>query len=331
MQGSLVNTAAGFYSAAMDITRTPGLAPAAPAAAGAGGQQHLVADDGRHLAATWFEPPTGTARAVAVVSCAAGAPRGYYRGFAEWMAGRGYAVLTYDYRGVAGSRRGPMRHERASMRDWALLDMPAALAAAEARRATQALPLLLVGHSFGGNAIPFARGVERADALLTVASQLGEPRLYPGHHRWVAEFFFRAWLPAQVALFGHLPGWALGGGAQPLPRAAARDWARWGRTRGWAYGDPAMAEHRAASALNIPVHLWHVADDQRFAPPRAVDGLAAVFRNAAVQRHGIAPADVGVKQLGHFGAFRRNPGPRLWERLLAPIEAATPALRPTAR
>jgi predicted alpha/beta hydrolase len=236
-------------------------------------------------------------------------------------------VLTYDYRGIAGSRRGPLRHERGSMRDWALLDMPAALAAAEARRATQMLPLLLVGHSFGGNAISFARGVERADALLTVASQLGVPHLYPGHHRWVAEFFFRAWLPANVALFGHLPGWALGGGAQALPGPAARDWARWGRNRHWAYGDPAMAAHRGASALNIPVHLWHVADDLRFAPARAVDALAAQFRNAAVQRLGIAPADVGVQQLGHFGAFRRQPGPALWQRLLDPIEAATPALR----
>jgi predicted alpha/beta hydrolase len=311
----------------MDITRTSGLQAASQAGAAAAGQQHLVADDGRHLAATWFEPPAGSARAVAVVSCAAGAPRGYYRGFAEWMAGRGYAVLTYDYRGIAGSRRGPMRAERASMRDWALLDMPAALAAAEARRATQGLPLLLVGHSFGGNAIGFARGVERADALLMVASQLGEPRLYPGHHRWVAEFFFRALLPANVALFGHLPGWAMGGGAQPLPGAVARDWARWGATHGWAYGDPAMAPHRAASALNIPVHLWHVSDDLRFAPARAVDALAAQFRNAAVQRHGLTPGEFGLRQLGHFGAFRREPGPQLWQRLLDPIDRAAPALR----
>jgi predicted alpha/beta hydrolase len=312
------------------ITHNPALAGSAAAASGgSASQQHLVADDGRHLAATWFEPPAGTlARAVAVVSCATGAPRGYYRAFAEWLAQRGYAVLTYDYRGIAGSRRGALRHERGSMRDWALLDMPAALAAAEARRATQALPLLLVGHSFGGNAIAFARGVERADALLTVASQLGEPRLYPGHHRWVAEFFFRGWLPAHVALFGHLPGWAMGGGAQPLPGLVARDWARWGRTRNWAYGDATMAAHRGASGLNVPVHLWHVSDDLRFAPARAVDALAAQFRNAAVQRHGIAPADVGVPALGHFGAFRREPGPRLWQRLLDPIEAATPALRP---
>ena len=334
MASSLVNLKACFYSGRMNTTTTtttttaPSVAQHGSAAGlGTAERQYLMADDGRHLAASWFEPPTGAARAVAVVSSAAGVPRGYYRAFAEWLAGRGYAVLTYDYRGIAGSRRGPMRQEPATMRDWAVLDMSAALAAAEARRATQGLPLLLVGHSFGGNAIGFASGVERADALLAVASQVGEPRLYPGVKRWVAEFFFRAWVPGLVATTGHLPGWAMGPGAQAMPGGVARQWARWGRQRGWAFADPAMQPYRSASALTVPVHLWDVSDDLTFAPAAAVDALAEQFRNAAVKRLSISPAQVGLARLGHFGAFRRDPGPRLWERLLAPIEAATPRLQ----
>jgi predicted alpha/beta hydrolase len=291
------------------------------------GADILVADDGRHLAASWFEPPAGPARAVALVSPATGVPRGFYRGFAQWLAGRGYAVLTYDYRGIAGSRRGAVRDEPASMRDWAVLDMSAAIAAARARGAQAGLPLLLVGHSFGGNSVAFARGVEHADALLGVGAQLGEPRWFPGRHRWVAEFFFRALLPASVSVFGHLPGWVMGPGAQALPPRVARQWAAWGLRRGWAYADPEMRAHRQASALAVPVHLWDIADDLTFGPPRAVDALAEQFRNAAVQRHTLHPHEVGAKQLGHFGAFRRQPGPRLWQRLLRPIEAAAPGLR----
>jgi predicted alpha/beta hydrolase len=288
----------------------------------------LVCDDGRHLAASWFEPPAGAAHAVAVVSSAAGVPRGYYRAFAQWLAGRGYAVLTYDYRGIGGSRRGPLRDEAATMRDWAVLDMSAAYTAGHARRATQGLPLLLVGHSFGGNAIGFARGAEHADAVLTVAAQFGEARLFTGAHRLAAEFFLRAWVPALVPLFGELPGWAMGPGAQALPPGVARQWAQWGRRRGWAYADPAMHAHRGAAGLGMPVHLWNISDDHTFAPPRTVDALAAEFRNAAVQRHTATPAAVGMARLGHFGAFRREPGERLWRQLLAPIEAAVPALRP---
>lgn len=316
----------------MSTTATLDTAPAAAADRGGSplaNRDLLVADDGRHLAATWAEPAPGTARAVAVVSSAAGVPRGYYRAFASWLAGRGYATLTYDYRGIGGSRRGTaaaLRADPASMRDWATLDMSAALAAAEARRSTQGLPLLLIGHSFGGNCIAFARGVERADALLTVGSQLGEPRHYPGVHGVVARTFFGAWLPAVLKVAGHLPGWALGPGAQPLPPQVARQWAQWSRLRGWAYADPSMQPHRAASAVLAPVHLWDVTDDLWYAPAPAVDALAAQFRNAAVRRHSVRPADVGVRRLGHFGPFRRTPGPALWRRLLAPVEAASPAL-----
>jgi predicted alpha/beta hydrolase len=290
----------------------------------------LTTRDGRTLAATWAEP-VGPARAVAVVSSATGVPHGYYRAFAQWLAGRGYAVLTYDYRGIAGSRRGPLRQEPATMGDWAVLDTSAALAAADQRRqataASPRLPLLLVGHSFGGNSIGFAQGVERADALLAVASQLGQATLFPGVHRLKAEFFFRAWLPGVVPLFGHLPAWALGPGAQALPAQVALQWAAWGRRKGWAFADPQMQLHSNMAAITAPVHLWNVSDDLTYAPPSAVDALAAQFKYAAVQRHTVRPADVGLRKLGHFGAFRREPGVRLWQRLLAPLEAASPALR----
>lgn len=293
----------------------------------------LVAADGRALAAAWTEPTAAPARAVAVVSSATGVPRGYYRGFAQFLAGRGYAVLTYDYRGIGGSRQGRLRDETATMADWARLDMSAALAAAEQRRAGGArasaapLPLLLVGHSFGGNLIGFASGVERADALLAVASQLGEARLFPGVHRLTAELFFRGIVPLSVAMHGVLPRWALGGGAEPLPGGVARQWADWGRRRGWAFADPALAAYRATSGVGVPVHLWNVSDDLRFAPPRAVDALAEQFRNAVVQRHTLRPEDAGVARLGHFGAFRRQVGRRAWPLMIDRIESATPALR----
>lgn len=285
----------------------------------------LLAADGRPLAATWTEPP-GAARAVAVISSAAGVPRGYYRGFADWLARRGYAVLSYDYRGIGDSLPGHPSAERATMRDWALLDMPAALAAAEQRRHGKALPLLLVGHSFGGNCIGFARGVERADALLMVASQLGEARLYPGVHRWVTRTFFDAWLPAVVRLAGHAPGWALGGGAQPLPGGVALEWAAWSRRRGWAYATPELQPHDRTGQVGAPVHLWGISDDLTYAPPRAVDALAARYPQAVTRRHTLRPADLGVRRIGHFGPFRRGIGEPLWPRLLAPLERELPAL-----
>jgi predicted alpha/beta hydrolase len=86
-------------------TTSAASAPRAERPAAANAADHvLVAQDGRHLAASWHEP-AGAARAVAVISSAAGVPRGYYRAFAGWLAARGYAVLSYDYRGATTRRR----------------------------------------------------------------------------------------------------------------------------------------------------------------------------------------------------------------------------------
>lgn len=58
----------------------------------------------------------------------------------------------------------------------------------------------------------------------------------------------------------------------------------------------------------------------------SMDALAGQFSAARVRRHVVAPADLGVKKIEHFGPFRRDLVARLWPMLLAPIEAATPRL-----
>jgi predicted alpha/beta hydrolase len=293
----------------------------------------LLCTDGRALAARWFEP-VGAARAVAVISPAAGVPQGFYRSFANWLAMRGYAVLTYDYRGIGESRQGPIRAERAAMRDWAQLDMNAAFAAAERRRGAgpgpdsdRRLPLLLVGHSFGGNGAALARGIEQADALLTVASQSGEWRLWPGVHRWVTGYFFHVHVPLLAQAFGHLPGWAMGGSGAALPKHVALEWARWGRRRGYLFTDPSLGDAQALQSFRGTAHVWNVSDDWTYAPPDAVDAFATKFVNASLARYTLTPRDAGLASLGHFGAFRRAAAARAWPLVLSRIEAATPALR----
>lgn len=294
----------------------------------------LRCSDGRLLAARWFEPPGGAdIKAVAVIGPATAVPAGYYRPFAEWLAARGYAVLSFDYRGIAASRDALHPGEDVRLRDWARVDMAAALHAAERRRRLAAhrqsreLGLLWIGHSLGGNAVGLVPGfVDRVDAVLGVAAQVAYVGHWAGVARLQAWLFFHAMLPLLVRLFGHAPGRVLGPRAQDLPAAAALEWAAWGRTPGFLFGDASLARERSYHRFGGPVHLWSIADDHLFGPEAAVDALAGEFSAARVQRHRIAPEDLGVKRIEHFGPFRRDIGARLWPRLLAPIEAATPRL-----
>lgn len=289
----------------------------------------LACRDGRRLSAAWCRPATGPVRAVAVLCPATGVPQTFYRPFAHWLAGRGYAVLTFDYRGIGASRTRPLHTETAAMRDWALHDMTAAVAAGRVESDTAGgVPLLAVGHSFGGNAIGLVEGLDGVDAVLAVASQSGEWRLWPAPHRWVTWAFFHALVPGIAHGFGHLPAWALGGRGEPLPKLAALEWARWGRRRGFLFSDPTLAPRTGGYAsYRGDVHLWDISDDPTFGPAAAVDALAGRFTQARVQRHTLTPAQLGVRRLGHFGPFRRQAGPAAWRLLLAPIESANPALR----
>jgi len=298
----------------------------------------LRCSDGRLLAGRWFEPPCAPPRAVAVIGPATAVPASYYRHFAAWLAARGYAVLTFDYRGIAASKSALRHGEDVRLRDWARLDMAAALHAADRRRRLEAttqgraLGLLWVGHSLGGNAVGLVPDFEkRVDAVLGVAAQVAYLGHWSGLARVQAWLFFHLMLPLAVGLFGRAPGRMLGPRAEDLPAAAALEWAAWGRTPGFLFGDPTLDRERRYHAFTGPAHLWSIADDQLFGPPAAVDALAEQFSAAQVQRHVLTPASLGVKQVQHFGPFRRDLGAKLWPRLLDTLEAAAPMLAPCAR
>ena len=63
----------------------------------------VPAMDGYPLAATLFLP-RGAKRHAVLINSAPAVPRKLYRGFASYLAQRGSAVLTYDYRGTGDSR-----------------------------------------------------------------------------------------------------------------------------------------------------------------------------------------------------------------------------------
>ncbi|MEI7444232.1 MAG: alpha/beta hydrolase [Burkholderiales bacterium] len=291
------------------------------------GRPHrLHTEDGAALEARWFEP-VGPARAVALMAPATGVPQRFYAPFAQWLSRRGYAVLTLDYRGMGASAEAP----EASMRDWMLRDLPAALDAVLARagRDDHRLPVIWLGHSLGGHALPLQARLHEVDAALTVGAQLPSFARWPaGVPRFGAWFFFRAWVPLWVGLTGRLPGWTFGGGPD-LPGPAATDWSRWGALPDYYRSDPSMAGHLHASNWRGVAHLWCIGDDWVFGPEPAVLALQRVFEGAPGRAELLTlhPHEAGARRLGHFGVFRRHLGERVWPHWLQRLEAAVPALR----
>src|SRR5438477_2000656 len=120
----------------------------------------VPATDRYPLGATLFLPRTAKRSHAVLINAASAVPRKVYRGFAGYLARRGCAVLTYDYRGTGDSRQKALTGYnqpkwlvgfKASMSDWAAQDITAAVA--WMRERYKALPFAYVGHSFGGQAL----------------------------------------------------------------------------------------------------------------------------------------------------------------------------------
>jgi predicted alpha/beta hydrolase len=267
--------------------------------------------DGLPLTATLFEPAAPT-HAV-IVSCATATPRGFYRAFAAWMALRGAAVLTYDYRG-SGGKPAALRRSNARMRDWGMLDFPAALAFMRER--FPELPCNVVGHSFGGHALLMAPNSGEIARTALVASQSGYWPLTAPVERYKVFALINLIAPLAMQIQGYVPGSKLGLG-EDLAKGIMREWRGWCNLPDYFYDDPTMLPVLAnGTRYTAPTLMLGMSDDL-WATPAAIEALARHYTNAPVERRTIDPRAFGLESVGHMGFFRSRNGAALWPMVAA--------------
>jgi predicted alpha/beta hydrolase len=278
---------------------------------------YLRARDGVELAATLFEPATPNGAAL-LLNSGTGIPRRFYAAFAWHLVSRGFAVLTYDYRGI-GDSEGP---RSATVEQWGAIDQASMID--HLARLKPGARLGLIGHSFGGQVLGLADNIADVDAAVLICSQSGHWRYWPrGRRRLRMLALWWLLIPGLTAATGRFPGsWI---GTADLPASIARSWARWGRSPHYvcdARGRPLRPHNHDVA---FPVRWMSFADDP-VAPFAAVEALRAYYPDAEVERLHLAPRDLGVDSVGHFGFFRKSMPRAAWdgiaawfdERLLAP-------------
>jgi predicted alpha/beta hydrolase len=141
----------------------------------------VTADDGRALTVNVFEP-SGTVRGVALVVPAMATPAGYYAAFARWLGDRGIRAVTFDYRGMED--RAALRAESADVDRWTA-DAGDVLTAVADEAA--GLPVTWIGHSLGGQIVPFVDHARLA-SVVTVAAGDGYWHRNAAAVRWKVPF-----------------------------------------------------------------------------------------------------------------------------------------------
>jgi predicted alpha/beta hydrolase len=278
----------------------------------------VVAVDAIRLNAIWHLPSI-TPKRVVIINSATGASQTLYQHFAAWLAERGIATLTYDYRGIGRSATpGLLRNALMSFADWGCLDYAAMLREVEGR--FPGVPITVFGHSIGGVIVGYVPH-HPASRIVTLGAQTCYWRDWRKFS--TPKFLFR-WvliMPIFTHIFGYFPGSKLGYPCD-IPAGIAKQW--W---KGCMSSDFTMASKNQVyrttddtpwtalfSAVTTPLTAISISDDP-IATSSAVDRLARHFPSAPITRLHWSPSAFGLRHIGHFGFASRNCESRLWPAL----------------
>jgi len=283
------------------------------------------ATDGYLLGASLFLP-RGAKRHAVLINSATAVPRKIYRGFAAGYLARRGAVLTYDYRGTGDSRQKAMVGYnqpkslvgfKASMSDWAALDVAAAVAWMRERYKT--LPLNYVGHSFGGQALGLLPNNSEVSRALFVAAQAGYWKLMAAPERYRVYAMLNFVGVPLTKLLGYAPGWS--GLGEDLPKGVFLEWVGWVMNQRYLFDDTKLAALKNFPNYKGAMRALCLSDDPWATRP-AVELLCSGFSSITPEILTIKPSDVAASKIGHFGFFRPEHRDTLWRGAAERIQAA---------
>jgi predicted alpha/beta hydrolase len=285
----------------------------------------VPATDGYALGATLFLPRGVKSHAV-LINSATAVPRKFYRGFAGYLARRGCAVLTYDYRGIGDSRQKAVEGYnqprsldgfKASMADWAALDVTATVA--WMRERYHHLRLNYVGHSFGGQALGLLSNNTEVSRALFIASQAGYWKLMASPERYRVYLLLNFVGIPLTRLMGYMPGWA--GLGEDLPKGVFEQWVRWVMSERYLFTDSKLPGLSNFARYHGALRSLCISDDPWATRP-AVEMLCSGFTAIKPDILDVTPTDVGAPKIGHFGFFRPERRDTLWRGAAEWIQAA---------
>lgn len=267
---------------------------------------HITTEDNYQIAASVFIPKTAPTATV-IINSATGVLRQYYNGFARFLCGQGLRVISYDYRGIGGSRTKNTTDKALTMINWGRKDYAAVVDWAAANYPEQ--KILGIGHSIGGQLLGLLPDNHRISAYLNIASQHAHWGNWRGKFKAQSFVFFHGLLPA-FRFAKQFPKWVLG--SEALPRHVARDWSRFGRKRFYTDIDGTELQENYFNYRG-KIRFLAIADDHAFAPPTAVQSLKDnVYINAEGEYILVEPKHYDMKRIDHFGFFQKTMNQQAW-------------------
>lgn len=259
--------------------------------------------------------PIQAAKAKILIACATGVPQAFYRRFAEFICQQGFYVLSFDYRGVAESAPKQLKHMQMSYLDWGHYDLTAAIKHLNDIHPQQALPIFMIGHSFGGQALGLSPAHGDIAALFCFGTGAGWAGYMPIKERLKVELMWKILFPPIVALTGYLP-WSKFNMGADLPKNVYQEWRRWCQSPDYFFADPEIGpqlRHQFAQ-VKLPIFAFSASDDD-WALPNSRLAFIQHYSSAEVQYIDLNARDFNMAKIGHMGYFRQD-ALQIWQMLL---------------
>ncbi len=258
----------------------------------------ITGEDGISIAGTLYR--SKKLKGAVMIAPATGIKRQFYHSFAGFLAQNGFAVITFDNRGIGDSKNDSINGINASLVNWGALDMTAVLETLKQQFPNTSYHL--IGHSVGGQLVGLMKNSSELQSMFNYACSSGSLRNIKYPFKLTSQVFINFFIPASNFLFGQTNSHWLKMG-EPLPKLVASQWRKWCNGKGYVETDfgKSILNHYY-NKLTLP-SLWVHANDDDIANIANVRDMVRVYSQLKPKITTLNPKKLGYKEIGHMKFF----------------------------
>ena len=244
----------------------------------------------------------------------------FYKPFLEYLAEHDYLCCLWDYRGSGESAPDSLKGCEYKFSDYGTLDMPAIRNYLKSNYPD--LPLLLVGHSAGGQQAAFIPNLEDYKGMLAIAVSVGYEPNMPLSYRLQSMFFFDIFCPLSTLIWGYVKAKPFGI-MENLPKNVAREWHQWCSSPNYCFDDKFLGKTIPKGnheAMSFPIEVIWTPDDTISNEKNMKAYWSHVKSVHDITFTKLEASELEVKEIGHFGFFKRRLKEKIWPVMLGKLD-----------
>lgn len=270
----------------------------------------VICDDGIILKGKLFIPKNP--KAVLQFNGGTAVKKEFYYPFITFLAENDFLVCTWEYRGSGESTPNNLSKCDFRYSDYGLKDMPAIKSFLTTKHPE--LPILIFGHSTGGQQVGFMNNCEGYKAMVCFAVSTGFAPQFKWKYRLMSFYFFYIFSPISIFLKGYVLAKPFGY-MENLPKNVVLEWRDWCNKKNYCFDQKFYKISVPEGHFNdmpFPIHVFWTNDDKISNQKNTQDYWKNVKSGFGISFQELIPSVYQEKEINHFGFFKKKMESKLW-------------------